>query len=256
MVANKPLIVIVGPTARGKTALAIEIARQFDGEIIAADSRTVYRGLDIGTAKPTKAEQSAIPHHLLDVVEPDERFTAADFKVRAKAAIEDIKRGNKLPIMVGGSGLYIDAVLYDYDFAPADAERSRTNPRHLNETIVVGKKELRPDAIVIGLEPAKDILRQRIAERAEQMVNAGFVDEVRRIRQLHPDSKALDAPGYKAIGKYLDGEISLDEAKALFIKNDTRLAKRQRTWFKRNKSIQWFSDRGSAVDFVTTKLNK
>src|SRR4051812_49125553 len=110
------LVVVVGETAAGKSALALRIAQKFNGEIVSADSRTVYKGMDIATAKPTAAEMAAVPHHLIDVVDPDEPFTAADFKKRAVKAIDDITNRGKLPILVGGTGLYIDSVLYDYNF--------------------------------------------------------------------------------------------------------------------------------------------
>lgn len=140
---SRPLIVIVGPTASGKTTLAIELARRLDGEIICADSRTVYKGMDIGTAKPTEEEQLFVPHHLLDVVDPGERFTVADFKRLANEAIIDIIGRGKVPIMVGGSGLYIDAVLFDYKFAPVGTPRDNQNPRHLSKSILVSKEKLR-----------------------------------------------------------------------------------------------------------------
>lgn len=119
-----PLVVITGPTASGKTSLAMEVAKLFNGEIICADSRTIYKGMDIGTAKPTKKEQAAIPHHIIDVVEPNQSFTVADFKELALKAIDDITKRGKLPIMVGGTGLYIDSVIFDYQFGPAgDAKK-------------------------------------------------------------------------------------------------------------------------------------
>src|SRR5688500_6881598 len=116
-----PLIVIVGPTASGKTALSIEIAKQYNGEIICADSRTVYKGMDIGTAKPTPEERQGIPHWGLDLVQPNEDFSAADFKVYALQKIIEIRARNRTPILVGGTGLYIDAVIFDYEFgSPVD----------------------------------------------------------------------------------------------------------------------------------------
>lgn len=252
----RPLVVIVGPTASGKTALAIELALQLDGEIICADSRTVYKGMDIGTAKPTPEERAKIPHHLLDVVDPDEDFTVADFKRLAEAAIKDIKSRGKLPIMVGGSGLYIDAVLFDYQFASEDAPRDSKNPRHLSKDVSRQKNNLREDAIVIGLEVSRDVLKQRIADRVDGMVDGGFLDEVTQLSANFPDSKALHAPGYKAFLEYLNGRLTLLEAKALFIKNDYQLAKRQMTWFKRNPSIQWVGHPSEAVDIATTLVNK
>ena len=140
------LLVIVGPTASGKTALAIELAERMNGEIICADSRTVYRGLDIGTAKPTPEERARVPHHLLDVVDPDQPFSVADFKRLAEQAITDVRRRDKLPILVGGSGLYIDAIIYDYQFSAAGTKRSEQNPRHLAVSGDADRQTLLPGA--------------------------------------------------------------------------------------------------------------
>ncbi len=283
-----PLIVIVGETASGKSALAIELAKQFDGEIICADSRTVYKGMDIGTAKPTSEEQAVVPHHLLDIITPDKSFSAADFQRTANQMITDIVARGKLPIMVGGTGLYIDSVLFDFEFRrPAEsAERERLeamsvhelqaeiaraglqlpenlqNKRHLMRTIetggVVGSRhDLRPNTLVLGLRVEREELEKRIAARTDAMVQAGFVEEVRGLGEQYGfDAPGLQAPGYKAFRKYLAGESDMSSARDEFIKNDLHLAKRQRTWFKRNKSIQWLGDRSLAVDIVTTFLNK
>lgn len=250
------LLVIVGPTASGKTALAIELAQKFNGEIVCADSRTVYKYLDIGTAKPTKEERALVPHHLLDVVNPDEPFTVADFKKLANQAIKDIQKRGKLPILAGGSGLYIDSVIYDYQFSPANSRRDSQNPRHLAKDIPAKRSGLGQDTFIIGLDISREELKTRIEKRVSQMIKDGLVDEVEFIHQKFPNSKALDAPGYKAILAYLNDGLSLDEAQALFIKNDLQLAKRQKTWFKRNNSIHWAHNRGQAVDIATTVLNK
>jgi tRNA dimethylallyltransferase len=253
---NHQLLVIVGPTASGKSALALEIARKFDGEIICADSRTVYKGMDIGTAKPTMAERAEIPHHLLDVVDPDQNFSVADFKRLAEQAIKDIQLRNKLPILVGGSGLYVDAVIFNYGFSEPSASRDLQNPRHLSKNSPRIKSQISPTTSVVGITVERYKLAQRIATRIEEMVDAGLVEEVSKIQDKYPGSKALLTPGYKAFAEYLNGNIDLEEAKALFIKNDMQLAKRQTTWFKRNLSIQWLNDPSSYVDSVTTLLNK
>jgi len=282
-----PLVVILGQTASGKTALAFELARKFDGEIICADSRTIYKGMDVGTAKPTAAEQKGIPHHCIDLVSPDESFSVAQFKTCALDAIKDISERGKLPIMVGGTGLYIDAVLFDYEFgdepdlalrsdlskktidelqkiieaARYEMPENRRNKRYLIRTIerqgkTGGRKELRENTLVIGLMIDPETLKKRITQRVDGMLAAGFVDEYRRLREQHPlGGPGFLAPGYKAFSGYMDGAISIDEAKASFIKNDWQLAKRQRTWFKRNHSVQWVSDHSKAVDIVTTFLN-
>ena len=283
-----PLIVIIGETASGKTALALELAERFNGEIICADSRTVYRYMDIGTAKPTPEERARIPHHLLDVVAPDQSFSAAAFQRLANEAIDDILNRGKLPIMVGGTGLYIDAVLFDFKFrAPANAElrqelselsveelqeriietglelpENDRNPRHLMRVIATNgelaeHKPLRENTLVIGLKIDREILRERVEARADAMVAGGFVDELQSLVDAYGwNAPALQAPGYKAFRGYLEGTISLDDAKALFATNDLQLAKRQRTWFKRNNSIQWIENRGQTVDITTTFLSK
>ncbi len=250
-----PLVTVVGPTASGKTALAIELAEKFQGEIICADSRTVYKGMDIGTAKPSHEERKRIPHHLLDVVQPDQEFNVADFKRLAEASISDIQASGKLPIMVGGSGLYIDSVLFDYKFAAKDAPRDTQNPRHLSKEVHQQKSSLRPQTLIIGLDVNRNELKTRIEKRVDVMVQAGLVEEVEQLLATYPHSKALLAPGYKAFAEFVQGRLSLDEAKALFIQNDRQLAKRQRTWFKRNKSIHWLSDPKESVAIVTTFLN-
>jgi tRNA dimethylallyltransferase len=254
------LIVIVGETGSGKSALALELAGRFNGEIICADSRTVYMGFDIGTAKPNPAERARVPHHLLDVVSPNQRFSAADFKRLANEAIRDIRSRGKLPIMVGGTGLYIDAVLFDYDFAPSDAARDPENPRHLSRTEPQAKHALRPNTLILGLRLDRDILTERIRERVDAMMAAGLMDEVRTLSQQYGwEALALQAPGYKALREYSEGTISLEQAKALFVKNDLNLAKRQRTWFKRNKSIHWLATDDKVTEpvaLITTILSK
>lgn len=289
-----PLLVVVGETASGKSALAIELAERFGGEIICADSRTVYRGMDIGTAKPTLADRERVPHYCLDLVTPDESFTVADFKREALAAMADISARGKLPILVGGTGLYIDAILYDFTFRPLPDKTIRAelttldvqelqnrlmeraielpnnpqNPRHLVRALETGgaqpgRQPLRPNTLIIGLSVEREVLKERITARVDQMISDGLVDEVRRVSEKYGwDVPALQAPAYKAFRDYfdnIDGSISLDQAKAETVNNDLRLAKRQRTWFKRNKSIQWFDNRGKMneiVELTTTFLNK
>jgi tRNA dimethylallyltransferase len=284
---NTPLIAIVGETASGKSALAMRIAEKFDGEIVCADSRTIYKGMDIGTAKPSAEDQARVPHHLLDVVEPNESFTVADFKRLALEAIKDISERGKVPLLVGGSGLYIDAVLYDFQFrAPVDAVRRKVlqkftveelqaalleqdiplpenvrNPRYLIRALETGGQQpkhggFRPNTLLVGLSIDREALRENVARRVEQMFADGFIDEVRAlIAEYGVSAPALQAPGYKAVAVYLGGKATLQEAKEQFIHNDLQLAKRQRTWFKRNKSIRWCKT-DEAVDLVTTFLNK
>jgi tRNA dimethylallyltransferase len=287
-----PLLVIVGETASGKTALAIELAKRLNGEIICADSWTVYQGFDIGTAKPTAEEQAGIPHHLLDVADPAVGYSAAVFQRMTKQAIEAIASRNKLPILVGGTGLYIDSILYDYGFLPASdpslrqelnglsltelqqrademeldtTEIDTRNKRRIirlieNNGILPTKEPLRNNTLVLGVRRPIDELRTRIVTRIDAMVEAGLVDEVRRLGEQYGwDCEPMKAPAYRAFRDYILGTISLEMAKERMVQNDLKLAKKQRTWFKRNSSIQWIDDRSKIsdiVDLVTTTLNK
>ena len=289
MASIKSLVVIVGETASGKSALAIALARKFGGEIIAADSRTVYRGMDIGTAKPSPEERSGVPHHLIDVVSPEQTFTAADFKRSAEQLIDQIHDRKHVPIVVGGTGLYVDSLLYDYKFLPAPSTELRArlsnmsieelhaeiqhkglrlpsnerNPRHLARVIETNghqsyKHDLREHTLLLGLKVEdRSVLEQRIRTRVEVMIHQGLKQEVKDlIQQYGTDIEAFRAPGYQAMVRHLQGELSLEDAREAFVRGDLALAKRQRTWFKRNKSIHWISEQAEAVDLLTTFLNK
>ena len=252
----KPLVVIVGPTASGKTALAIEIAKKYDGEIICADSRTVYKDMNIGTAKPTVPEMQGVPHHLLDIVEPDQKFTVSDFKHLADKSIADIQSRGKLPILVGGSGLYINSVIYDYDFSASSGPRDEQNPRHLSPEAPTQVQQVRPDTLILGINMDPDLLKERIAKRVDLTIENGLVDELKMLANKYGwELSPMHAPAYKAFRPYLEGTIDLDQAKAQNIVYDSRLAKKQRTWFKRNNSIHWLSDPSKYVDILTTFLN-
>jgi tRNA dimethylallyltransferase len=291
LVAKQPkLLVIVGETASGKSELALRLARQFDGEIICADSWTVRREVDIGTAKPTVQEQTLVPHHLLDVVGPDEDFTAAVFKRLANAAIDEIASRGKLPIMVGGTGLYIDGVIYDYRFLPAGnrVERQnlnnldvkellakieslgiepgdvdRRNKRRLIRLIetngrVPSRSEMRENTLIVGLIVEHNVLEEKITKRVDSMLAAGLEDEVSSLAEHYGwDCEALKGVGYAQWQTYFLGTQTLPETRQKIIKASLDLAKRQRTWFKRNKSIQWFDtpvNWHEVVDSVTTFL--
>ena len=270
---QKPLLVIVGPTASGKTAAAIKLAKEFDGEIICADSRTIYRGMDIGTAKPSIEEQAGVPHWGIDLVKPGQRFTAYDFKQYADEKIADIRHRNKLPILVGGTGLYVDAVLFDYQFPSIDDSRSRSsqerktvdqlqeyckkhninlpenthNKRHLVNAILrkeVPKRRRRPvsNSFVVGITTDISELEQRIAKRFEEMWDRGVVNEAARLGHAYGwENEAMSGNIYPLLKRYLAGELSKEEVKAKFITLDRQLAKRQLTWLKRNEHIKWLA---------------
>ncbi|MEI6480777.1 MAG: tRNA (adenosine(37)-N6)-dimethylallyltransferase MiaA [Candidatus Saccharibacteria bacterium] len=252
----KPLIVIVGPTASGKTSAAIEIAKKFDGEVICADSRTVYKGMDIGTAKPSISEQEGIRHHLLDIVRPDQQFTVAEFKTLADKAISDIRMRGKLPILVGGSGLYINSVIYDYDFASSEGPRDEQNPRHLGGDVPRQTQSLTPNTVIFGIEVDKDVLEDRIKNRVISMVEAGLIEEAKMLGSTYGwDIAPMQASAYTSFREYIDGSVELSVAIENCARLDRRLAKKQRTWFKRNKSIQWVDNPSKIVDLTTTLLN-
>jgi len=278
MVAKQlKLLAIVGPTASGKTGLSVSVAKKYNGEIIAVDSRTVYKFLDIGTAKPTKVEQQDITHWGLDLVGPGQTYSAAQFQSYAKQAIKDIQSRGKLPILVGGSGLYVDAILYDYTFAPPNKvqrqqleqmtipalqEQINTlglslpenlqNKRYLVRTIErgnikMGQKQLDLGTVVIGLNPSKEVLTERITLRAEQMLKDGVIDEIKRAYELYlEDSEALQGGIYKSFWPFIYGTKSQQEAVKYFVTSDLQLAKKQWTWFKRNNDISWFTDASEA----------
>lgn len=270
-----PLLVIVGETASGKTALAIELAKRLDGEIICADSWTVYRGFDIGTAKPTIEERQGIPHHLLDVADPAVGFSAAVFQRLAKQQITEIVTRGKLPIMVGGTGLYIDSVIFDYSFLPpsdpalrqelntmnladlvkrataADFDLSKIDIRNKRRVIRLienngafpTKLPLRENTVLLGLRRPVDELRSRIVARVDAMVAAGLANEVRRLGERYGwDCEPMKAPAYRAFREYVQGAATLEATKQQVVRNDLLLAKKQRTYFRRNSSIQWISD--------------
>jgi tRNA dimethylallyltransferase len=238
------LLVIVGPTASGKSDLAMELAEGFNGEIICSDSRTVYKGMDIGTAKPSKEDQAKIRHHLLDVVEPGESFNVADFKRLAEAVIEGISRRGKLPIMVGGTGLYIDSILFDYDF--------KTVRSHAE----VNAGPLRDNTLVLGLGLNKELIQKRIEQRVKKMLKQGLIGEVEQIIKIYGSgSKALTGIGYRAFADFVQGHKSLDAAKADFVRGDKDLAKRQLTWFKANPHIRWLDEPSQASRLVTSFLS-
>ena len=221
-------IVILGPTASGKTGVSIKIAEQIGGEVISADSRAIYKYMDIGTAKPTLAEQAGIPHFGFDLVEPGERFTVADWQHYARTKIAEIQARGHIPMVVGGTGLYIDALVFDYDFSAGYKESQ------------VDRQQMNNDFILIGIKWTADELRARIAERANNLFNDELYAETKFLVEKYGwGSQAMKSNIYQFAWGYLQGEYDLARAKELFITDDWHLAKRQMTWFKRNKKIIW-----------------
>ncbi|HEX7484329.1 MAG TPA: tRNA (adenosine(37)-N6)-dimethylallyltransferase MiaA [Candidatus Saccharimonadales bacterium] len=281
-----PLIVIVGPTASGKTALAIELAKQYNGEIICADSRTVYREMNIGTAKPTVEEQSGVPHWGLGLVRPDEKFTAADFKGYAEQKMREIRQRGHIPFIVGGTGLYVDAVVFDYSFGEeADQDRraefekmtlERLHKYCTNNNIKLPENKLNKryviraieqngqptsrnsepisTSIIVGIATDKDVLRTRIAGRIEQLFDDGVVDEASMLGKKYGwETAAMTGNIYPLIHEYLEGSMSLSELKEKSTTVDWRLAKRQLTWLRRNPHIYWAS-LDEARDYLSERL--
>lgn len=282
---DNPIIVILGPTASGKSAAALKLAQKYNGEIIAADSRTIYKEMDVGTAKPTKKEQSKIQHHGLDLINPDQTFSAAEFQKYATQKVQEIHDKDKRPIIVGGTGLYIDGYVYKYTFASKPDAKLRQklnkmsledlqqlatqkgiehnkNPRHLARAIEragepISRKPKPEHVLMLGLNPGIGELTSRIDARVDTMFADGLVKEVQDlINKYDADAPGLQAPGYKAVRDYIDGTASLDETKEQFKKNDRDLAKRQITWFKRNSDIVWCSDFKEAEDNLRAFLRK
>ena len=230
------ILAILGPTGSGKTGISIEIAKALNGEIISADSRAIYKGMDIGTAKPTKEEMRGIPHYGIDLVNPNERFTVADWKKYAEDKIQDIKTRGKLPIIVGGTGLYIDALIYDYHFKGPTGTKIGDN----EQKSCSDRTEVKGDYLLIGIKWPTEELRTRLNNRITQMFCPELYNEVIKLVQKYGwGCGAMKSDIYEYAWKYLNNELSLKDAKQRCFYEDWHLAKRQMTWFKRNPDIIW-----------------
>ncbi|MBI5180635.1 MAG: tRNA (adenosine(37)-N6)-dimethylallyltransferase MiaA [Nitrospirae bacterium] len=285
-----PILVIAGPTAVGKTRIAIELAKELNGEIISADSRQIYKGVDIGAAKPSKDEQAAVKHHMLNVVNPDESFSVGEYKRSSEKIIEDIWQRNRLPIIAGGTGLYIRAVidglwegpkadkelrdklkkeeeafgnghLYNKlkEVDPETAEKTKPNDLvRIIRSLEVYYKEGKPisyfhrlhgfqeknyNVMLIGLTMERGRLYKKIEERVDEMINSGLIDEVKCLLKKGYDENisSMTGVGYRQVIGYLRGDYNLEEAVRLIKRDTKRYAKRQYTWFNKDKRIEWFS---------------
>ena len=284
-----PLVIVAGPTASGKSAAAVELALRMNGEVISADSMQIYRGMDIGTAKVTKEEMRGVRHYLIDCADPDENYNVVLFQQKAREAVQEAASAQKLPILCGGTGFYIQALLYNIDFTEMEENtslRSRYEAlaaekgpealhRILKEKDPASAAAIHPNnvkRVIRALEFAQESggsiaahnlaqrergsaynsvffvltmdrqkLYERIDRRVDLMMEHGLLDEVARLRDMGiaRDSTAMQGIGYKQIYSYLEGDCSLEEAVRL-IKRDTRhFAKRQLTWFRREKDVIW-----------------
>ena len=271
---DKPLIVIVGPTASGKTSLAVELAEKINGEIICADSRTVYTGLDVGTAKPTSQDKQRVPHWGLDLIYPGEYFSVADFQSYAQNKINEIRLRGKVPFLVGGTGLYVDAVIFKYNFGkkanaktrkllnvmtleqlhqycknhnillPENLQNKRYVIRAIERNGENNSRSISPidNSIIVGITTDKTILRTRIEGRIEQFFKNGVVGEAKIFGEKYGwDNEALKGNVYPLVHSYLLGDMTLNDIKIKLVTIDWRLAKRQLTWLRRNSFIQWMS---------------
>lgn len=270
-----PLIVILGPTASGKTGYAIRLAQLIGGEIICADSRTVYRGMDVGTAKPNKHEREMVPHWAIDLVEPNQRFTLYDFQRYAQTKIGEIRERGHVPMLVGGSGLYIDSVIYDYQLShepefdmarrqqlddlslielknyaisqqielPSDTQNRRRLIRAIEQGGVNKKcSQLIPNAIVIGIATDKETLRQRSTQRSQAMLDNDLINETTDLLDKYGTTESLRRNAYGVVQQYLAGEIGAGELVPLMVRRDMQLVKKQLTWWRNQQragDIMW-----------------
>ena len=278
---NNRVIAVVGATASGKTSYAIELAKKINGEIISADSRLVYKGMDIGTAKPTIDEMQEIPHYMIDVVEPEYNYSVGLYVKEAKKHITNIISRGKVPIVVGGTGLYFRVLLENYDLPDVKPDyelrkelssysyeellemltkldEKAANSVEKNDKkkliryieiiklagkpldLVRGVKEKEFNVEWVGLNFPREILYDRINKRVDLMIEQGLIDETKKLLQKHGRiSNITDTIGYREVLSYLDGELSLDEAKDKLKQNTRNYAKRQLTWFRKNEQINW-----------------
>lgn len=304
----KPKVVVIcGPTASGKTALSIELAKQIDGQIVSADSMQIYKEMNIGSAKPTKEEMQGIKHYMLDFVLPSQRYSVAEYKKDASNAICEIINNGKTPIIVGGTGLYIDSLIYNIEYqeiefdeeyrkkleeevqekgleslyerakqidpeaikniSPNDKKRilrileiyKATNKTKTEQEIESRKNEVQYDYQVYALDMPRKDLYERIDKRVDIMINQGLIEEVKQILEKYKEQPtALQALGYKEIKEYLEGILTKQEAIDKVKQETRRYAKRQLTWFRKNKQTIWIegtNDIQNNVNIILEGIN-
>ena len=292
--AKPKVIVICGPTASGKTALSIELAKKINGEIVSCDSMQIYKEMDIGTAKPTEEEKQGIKHYMIDIISPNERYSVADYKIQAKKAIKEIISKGKTPIVVGGTGLYIDSLIYEIEYpniefdeeyrneietrvskeglekiyeeakiidpkaiekiSPNDKKRiirileiyHATGKNKTDQEKESRKKEVEFDYKVYAISWDREVLYERINKRVDIMLEEGLVKEVEAINKKYNQfPTAMQGLGYKEVVQYLNKECSYEEMTEKIKMETRRYAKRQLTWFRKNKETLWLNGENS-----------
>lgn len=309
---NEPLVIIAGPTASGKSSLGVALAKRIGGEIISADSMQVYRGMDIGTAKITPDEMEGIPHHLIDVMEPEDPYNVVAFQQMAREAYSGIRQRDHIPVLVGGTGFYIQAFVKGVCFTPTDtdlayreelmkiaseeggwqrlheqlrqkdpASAAAIHPHNVKR-VIRALEFYRQTGSELSAHNTEESMRQspysfvyfvltmdrrklyeRIEKRVDEMLAAGLTDEVRMLKQrgLSREHISMQGIGYKQMLSFLDGEISYERATELIKRDTRRFAKRQLTWFRREKDVIWvdidaFRDTEDILDFMCSKIRE
>ena len=287
---KEKVIVICGPTASGKTALSIELAKQINGEIVSADSMQIYKDMDIGTAKPTQEEKQGVKHYLIDFVSPDERYSVADYKQDAKKAIREILKKGKVPIIVGGTGLYVDSLIYEIEYPNIEFDEkyreklekeveengleelyekakeidneaiqkiSKNDKKRILRILEIyhatgknkteqekesRKKEVEYDYKVFALKWDREMLYERINKRVDIMLEQGLIEEVKSIYEKYNKfPTAMQGLGYKEVVEYLENKTTKEEMIEKIKQETRRYAKRQMTWFRKNKQTIWLN---------------
>ena len=308
MKLKQKVIVIVGPTASGKTALSIELAKKINGEIVSCDSMQIYKDMNIGSAKPTNEEMQGIKHYLIDVVRPDKRFSVAEYKKQAEIAIEDIISKGKTPIVIGGTGLYADSLIYgidypeivfDEEYRNSLEEKAKTNEglkelynmaKKIDEKAIAKisendrkriirileiyqqtgktkteleiesrKNDVKYDYKVFAINMDRNILYDRINKRVDLMIENGLIDEVKSLLKKYKDfPTAMQGLGYKEVVQYLNNELTKDEMIEKIKQETRRYAKRQLTWFRKNKETIWLdglTDVENNINIILEEVN-
>ncbi len=305
---KQKVIVIVGPTASGKTALSIELAKKINGEIVSCDSMQIYKDMNIGSAKPTIEEMQGIKHYLIDIIRPDERFSVAEYKKQAEAAIEDIISKGKTPIVIGGTGLYADSLIYGIDYSEiifdeeyrnSLEEKAKTDgglkelynsAKEIDEKAIAkisendrkriirvleiyhqtGKKKteleaesrkngIKYDYKVFAINMDRNILYDRINKRVDLMIENGLIDEVKTLLEKYNEfPTAMQGLGYKEVVQFLKNELTKDEMIEKIKQETRRYAKRQLTWFRKNKETIWLdglTDIENNINIILEEVN-